>query len=78
MTQLDAQLRERKRSFIRRIEAVDRIQQAAGGLVERITEIEDSEKALVQLDKRLGELTAELMALPGLYQTQQSPSYQAP
>lgn len=77
MAQLDAQLRERKRSFVRRIEAVDRIQQAAGGLVERITEIEDSEKALVQLDKRLGELTAELMALPGLYQTQQPSAFQA-
>lgn len=77
MAQLDAQLRERKRSFVRRIEAVDRIQQAAGGLVERISEIEDSEKALVQLDKRLGELTAELMALPGLYQTQQPSAFQA-
>jgi hypothetical protein len=38
--QLDAQLRERKRSFARRIEA-DRIQQAATGLEERITEIEE-------------------------------------
>ena len=69
--QLDAQLRERKRSFVRRIEAVDRIQQAAGGLVERITEIEDSEKALIQLDKRLHQLTAQLMALPALHQTKE-------
>ena len=61
--QLDSQLRERKRSFVRRIEAVDRIQQAAGGLVERITEIEDSEKTLIQLEKRLQELTTELLAL---------------
>ena len=38
--QLDAQLRERRRSFARRMEAVDRIQQAASGLVERISEIE--------------------------------------
>ena len=34
--QLDAQLRERRRNFSRRIEAIDRIQQAAGGLDERI------------------------------------------
>lgn len=75
--QLDAQLRERKRSFVRRIEAVDRIQQAAGGLIERITEIEDSEKALMQLDRRLHELTAQLMALPVLHQTQEPYSLQS-
>lgn len=68
--QLDAQLGERKRSFVRRIEAVDRIQQAAGGLIERITEIEDSEKALIQMDKRLHALTAQLMALPERPQTE--------
>ena len=36
--QLDAQLRERRRNFGRRIEAVDRIQQATGGLNDRIGE----------------------------------------
>jgi hypothetical protein len=64
--QLDAQLRERRRSFARRIEAVDRIQHAASGLVERIAEIESSEDELVQLEQRLQELTAKLIALPGL------------
>ena len=34
--QLDAQLRERRRTFTRRIEAIDRIQQATGGLNDRI------------------------------------------
>lgn len=63
--QLDAQLRERRRSFSRRIEAVDRIQQAASGLVERITEIEASEDELVQLESKLKELTSQLIALPG-------------
>lgn len=63
--QLDAQLRERRRSFARRIEAVDRIQQAASGLVERITEIEASEDELVQLERKLKELTSQLIALPG-------------
>lgn len=63
--QLDAQLRERRRSFARRIEAVDRIQQAASGLVERIFEIEANEEELGQLERRLQELTAQLIALPG-------------
>lgn len=62
--QLDAQLRERKKSFSRRIDAVNRIQQAAGGLVERIEEIEESELVLNQLEKRLQELTAELISPP--------------
>ena len=62
--QLDSQLRERKRSFTRRIEAVDRIQQAASGLIERIGEIEESESMLLQLEKRLHVLTSELIELP--------------
>jgi hypothetical protein len=61
---LDAQLRERRRSFARRIEAVDRIQHAATGLVERISEIEAGEEELIQLEGRLTQLTAQLMALP--------------
>ena len=64
--QLDAQVRERRRSFARRIEAVDRIQQAASGLVERISEIEAGEEALGSLERRLQELTSQLIALPGL------------
>jgi len=61
--QLDAQLRERKRSFSRRIEAVDRIQQAASGLEDRIAEIEEGEGALERLDQRLRQLTEQLMCL---------------
>ena len=56
----------RRRSFARRIEAVDRIQQAASGLVERISEIEAGEEALGSLERRLQELTSQLIALPGL------------
>lgn len=63
--QLDAQLRERRRSFSRRMEAVDRIQQAASGLVERISEIEAGEEELGQLERKLHELTSKLVALPG-------------
>ncbi len=60
--QLDAQLRERRRSFARRIEAGDRIQQAATGLEERIAD-EDGEAALDRLDKHLHQLTEQLMHL---------------
>ena len=59
--QLDAQLRERRRNFSRRIEAIDRIQQAAGGLDERIDEIQGLVKALDQLDGKLHELTTYLI-----------------
>jgi len=59
--QLDAQLRERRRNFSRRLEAIDRIQQAAGGLDERIGEIDGQFKALDQLDTKLLELTAYLI-----------------
>jgi hypothetical protein len=59
--QLDAQLRERRRNFSRRLEAIDRIQQAAGGLDERIGEIDGQFKALNQLDAKLLELTAYLI-----------------
>ena len=59
--QLDAQLRERRRNFGRRIEAIDRIQQAAGGLVDRIGEIRVQEAELSNIDAKLGELTGYLM-----------------
>jgi hypothetical protein len=73
--QLDAQLRERKRSFARRIEAVDRIQHAASGLVERIGEIEASEQELQQLEQRLAQFTQQLVAMPG---AEAHPPHQAP
>ena len=59
--QLDAQLRERRRHFDRRLEAIDRIQQAAGGLGDRIQEIKSQELALDQLDAKLVELTSYLI-----------------
>lgn len=60
--QLDAQLRERRRNFTRRIEAIDRIQQAAGGLEERIQDIDQQELAIDQLGLKLAELTSYLVA----------------
>jgi hypothetical protein len=62
--QLDAQLRERRRNFSRRIEAVARIQQAAGGLDERIRELQSLQADLNQLEAKLAELTDHLLAAP--------------
>ena len=62
--QLDAQLRERRRNFGRRIEAIERIQQAASGLDDRISEIDAQEATLSQLDAKLTELTSHLVNIP--------------
>ncbi len=62
--QLDAQLRERRKNFGRRIEAIDRIQDAANTLDERLTEIDAQDHHLTGLDKRLVELTAHLVEIP--------------
>ena len=62
--QLDAQLRERRRNFGRRLEAIERIQQAASGLNDRIDEIEVQEATLDQLDAKLTELTNHLIDVP--------------
>ncbi|MCU0942444.1 MAG: dynamin family protein [Hydrogenophaga sp.] len=59
--QLDAQLRERRRNFTRRIEAVSRIQQAASGLDERIRELQSQQSALNLLEVKFGELTEQLL-----------------
>jgi hypothetical protein len=59
--QLDAQLRERRRAFARRLEAIDRIQAAAGGLEERIQELAQQEAAMAQIEAKLDELTAQLL-----------------
>ena len=63
-SQLDAQLKERKRSFARRIEAVDRINEAASGLMERIAEIESAEQQLTGLEQRLDQWVQQLLQAP--------------
>lgn len=62
--QLDAQLRERRRNFSRRIEAVSRIQQAASGLDERIRELQSQQAELNLVDAKLVELTGQLLDSP--------------
>lgn len=54
-TQIDSQLRERRKTFARRIEAVHRIQEAAGGLDERIGELQQRLAELAQLRGALQE-----------------------
>jgi hypothetical protein len=66
--QLDAQLRERRRNFGRRIEAIKRIQQAATGLDDRIVEIGAQESAIEELDAKLTDLTNPLVNIPGTAQ----------
>jgi hypothetical protein len=63
--QLDAQLRERRRNFGRRLEAIERIQEAASGLDDRIGEIEAQETAIDEMNAKLTELTNHLVAIPG-------------
>ena len=63
-SQLDAQLKERKRSFARRMEAVDRIHEAASGLAQRIAEIESAEQQLDQLEQRLVQWAQQLLQVP--------------
>jgi hypothetical protein len=58
--QLDAQLKERRRNFTKRIEAVERIQGAAGSLDERLAELSAHEASLGELHRRLAELTSLL------------------
>lgn len=58
--QLAAQLRERRDAFDRRTDAIERMEGAAGGLGERLTEIESQEIALNALDSHLDRLAREL------------------
>jgi hypothetical protein len=57
-------LRERRRNFTRRIEAVSRIQQAAGGLDDRIRELQSQQQQLQAVDAKLVELTESLAGAP--------------
>lgn len=62
-SQLDSQLRERRRNFIRRLEAIDRIAEASNGLDERIAEVNRRSAAIDQVELKLVELTESLMQM---------------
>jgi hypothetical protein len=55
-SQIDAQLRDRRRAFKRRRDALERIQSAAGELETRLLELEAQEQRTQELQQRLGEL----------------------
>jgi hypothetical protein len=59
--QLDAQARERRQAFARRLEAIERIGQAASTLDDRIAELEENELRLRAMENRLGELASQLL-----------------
>jgi hypothetical protein len=60
--QVDGQLRERRRNFKRRYESLDRIQSAANELDTRLQEVQSHDERVLQLQTRLGDLIAELIA----------------
>ena len=58
--QVDSQLRERRRNFRHRREALERVQSAAGDLEERITELESQDRQSQQMLARATELIESL------------------
>ncbi|TXT40619.1 MAG: hypothetical protein FD135_1096 [Comamonadaceae bacterium] len=60
-SQLDAQLRERRKNFARRLEAIDRIAQASTGLDERISDVNQRNADLDGVESKLSELTDHLL-----------------
>lgn len=62
-SQLDSQLRERRKNFVRRLEAIDRIAQASSGLDERVAEINNRSAELDNAELKLVELTDSLLQM---------------
>jgi hypothetical protein len=62
-SQLDSQLRERRKNFVRRLEAIDRIALASGGLDERVAEIDTRTAELGCTERKLVELTESLLQM---------------
>ena len=61
--QLDSQLRERQHSFGRRRNAMERIQEASGGLVVRLEEMTESQQALINMEQGFHAFAQELDAM---------------
>jgi Dynamin family len=61
IAQLDAQWRERRRNYTRRLEGVERVQQATGGLDARVAEIEMIQHTLTTQEAKLLTLTQTLL-----------------
>jgi hypothetical protein len=65
-SQLDAQLRERRKNFAKRLEAIERIQNAAVTLDERILELDGQDARSKELDIKLVKITDLLLQAPPL------------
>jgi chromosome segregation ATPase len=61
--QIESQLRDRRRGFKRRKEALERIQSAAGDLERRIGEVQGQDDRLQQWLERVDQLAADLREL---------------
>jgi hypothetical protein len=61
--QIETQLRERRRGFKRREEALQRIQSVAGDLEQRIGEVEDTDRRLAALQQQLDQAAARVSAV---------------
>ena len=61
--QIDVQLRERRRSFKRRKESLERIQTAAGDLEDRLQEVEAHDERLNELQRQLDRAAESVLAL---------------
>jgi hypothetical protein len=61
-TQVDVQLRERRRAFTRRREALQRVQLAAGELEQRIAEVQSQDQHLADTQARLDALAQRAIA----------------
>jgi hypothetical protein len=60
--QIEQQLRERRRAFAHRHEALQRIQSASGELEQRIAEVEQQDKRLAGLQWRLDSMVEQAIA----------------
>jgi len=60
--QIDVQLRERRRGFKRRREALERIQAAAGELEQRIAEVEAQDGHLLELERQLARVAEDMLS----------------
>ncbi|HMN58211.1 MAG TPA: dynamin family protein, partial [Ottowia sp.] len=60
--QLDVELRERRRAFSRRIETIQRIQDAASNLDSRLAELDQQLQSLQARELRLGRMVRELQS----------------
>jgi hypothetical protein len=61
-SQVEVQLRERRRGFVRRREALQRVQSAAGELEQRIAEVQTQDEHLKEVQARLEAVAADAIA----------------